>query len=130
MFYLRLFGSPTLSRDGVALGGRAMQRHRVALLALLATAGPRGLGRERVMAMLWPETGRERARNLLKVSVYELRRALGTDALLSTGDDLRLNPERVESDVGAFEKAIEDGDHQRAAAVHEGVFLDGFFLKH
>src|SRR5688572_31421339 len=36
MLQLKLFGVPTLERDGVQLAGRASQRHRLALLALLA----------------------------------------------------------------------------------------------
>jgi DNA-binding SARP family transcriptional activator len=129
MFYLRLFGSPTLSQGGIALQGRAAQRHRIALLALLATAGGRGVGRERLMAMLWPETGPDRARNLLKASVYELRRALGADALLSIGDELRLNPAAVASDIDAFETALASQDYDRAVTLHEAPFMDGFFLK-
>ena len=41
MFHLRLFGSPTLELDDVALTGRAVQRHRIAMLALLGLAPAR-----------------------------------------------------------------------------------------
>jgi DNA-binding SARP family transcriptional activator len=130
MFYLKLFGYPSLTRDGDAQGGRVAQRHRIALLSLLAVASPRGVSREWLMAMLWPDTAPERARNLLKVSVYVLRRALGPDALRSDRDELRLDPTRIDSDVKEFERALESGDPALAARIYGGVFLEGFFLKH
>ena len=36
------------------------------------------------------------------------------DAVLSAGDELRLNPERIESDVAAFQAAVLRGDLERA----------------
>ena len=44
MLRLKLFGAPALERDGAPVVGRAAQRHRLALLALLALAilGPPG----------------------------------------------------------------------------------------
>jgi DNA-binding SARP family transcriptional activator len=51
---LRLFGSPSLSIDGVILSGRAAQRHRLALLALLALSPGCRLSREKLLAYLWP----------------------------------------------------------------------------
>ena len=130
MFYLELFGSPSVRRgeDGGSIRGRAGQRHRLALLAVLAISGARGLSRERLMALLWPDSDQERARNLLKVSVYVLRQAFGEDAVLSEGNELRLNPERIEADVAAFERAMDKGDHERAVSLYHGPFLDAFFL--
>src|SRR5262245_45802884 len=111
MFLLRLLGGASIeSNDGAPLTGGAAQRHRLALLALLACSPGWTLSREKLLAFLWPESDSERARNLLKVSVYVLRKALGEDTLLSSGDDLRLNPEQVGTDVAAFQSAIERGD--------------------
>jgi adenylate cyclase len=126
---LRLFGSPSIERpDGTAVTGRAVQRHRLALLALLALAPSRRLSRDRLMAWLWPEADAERARSLLNTSTYILRTALGDGALLSTGDDLRLDGELVLSDAAEFEAAVAREDHELAAALHVAPFLDGFFL--
>lgn len=110
------------------LGGQAVQRHRIALLALLARSPERGLSREKVMAYLWPESDAEHARNLLNVSVYVLRKALGEDALISGGEHLRLNLQIVRADVAEFDAALGRGEHERAAAAYDGPFLDGFFL--
>ena len=128
MFQLKLFGVPSLSRDGAILTGRAAQRHRLALLALLATAPDRRLTRDKLIAYLWPESGADRGRNLLKVATYVLRTELGEDTLVSTGDELRLNPDLIRIDVADFDNALEQSDHARAVTLYTGPFLDGFFL--
>ncbi|HEX3159915.1 MAG TPA: BTAD domain-containing putative transcriptional regulator, partial [Gemmatimonadaceae bacterium] len=128
-FHLRLFGSPSLNGDGAVLPARATQRHRLALLALLALAPARRSSRDKLLAYLWPERDAERGRNLLKVSTYVLREALGERALLSEGDDLRLNTEMIRVDVAEFEAALERADPARAVALYKGPFLDGFFLR-
>jgi DNA-binding SARP family transcriptional activator len=129
MFYLKLFGSPSLERDdGAPLTGRAAQRHRVALLALLALAPAQRLSRDKLIAYLWPESDSERGRNLLNVSTYVLRAAMGESALLSSGDDLRLNADVIQVDVAEFEAALERADHARVVALYRSRFLDGFFL--
>ena len=131
LFSLKLLGSPTIQGPGdTPLGGQAAQRHRIALLALLARSPERGVSREKLLAYLWPESDPEHARNLLNVSVYVLRKALGEDALLSGADHLRLNRQVIRSDVAEFETALLEGERERAAASYEGPFLDGFFLDH
>ena len=126
-FQLRLFGSPSLESDG-PVSGRATQRHRLALLALLAQAPGRRLSRDKLLAMLWPERDADRGRNLLKVATYVLREALGERALLSEGDDLRLNADIIRIDVAEFEAALEQDEPARAVALYKGPLLDGFFL--
>jgi TolB-like protein/DNA-binding SARP family transcriptional activator len=128
-FYLRLFGSPSIEGpDGAPLAGRVSQRHRVALLALLALTPDSRLTRDKLIAYLWPESDQERGRNLLSVATYVLRSSLGEAAVVAAGEDLRLNREVIRTDVAEFEEAIERGDHARAAALYRGPLLDGFFL--
>ncbi len=128
MFYLRLFGSPNLERDDVAVSGGATQRHRLALLALLAMAPSRRLSRDKLIAYLWPDRDADSGRNLLKVSTYVLRSVLGDGTLLSEGDDLRLNAQSLAIDVAEFDVALESRDYQRAVELYKGPFLDGFFV--
>src|SRR6185436_4924946 len=46
-------------------------RHaRLALLAVLAAAGDRGVSRDRVAALFWPESDDTRARHSLRQSLY------------------------------------------------------------
>ena len=128
MYYLKLFGSPTLAAEAGPLTGRAVQRHRIGLLALLALAPGRRMSRDKLLGYLWPERDTENARNLLKVATYVLRTELGDNALLSDNDDVRLNEEIVQTDVGLFEVAIKQADFLRATELYQGPFLDGFFL--
>jgi TolB-like protein/DNA-binding SARP family transcriptional activator len=81
-----------------------------------------------LIAYLWPESDAERGRNLLKVSSYVLRTTLGEGALLSEGDDLRLNADAVRADAAEFEAALAQADYARAVALYKSPFLDGFFL--
>src|SRR5687768_3571962 len=130
-FFLRLFGSPSIEASdggGVPLSGRVAQRHRLALLALIAVAPGQRLSRDKLIAYLWPESDSERARNLLKVSTYVLRSELGESALMSEGDDVRLNADVVRTDAVELDAALARGDYEAAVALFKGPFLDGFFL--
>lgn len=127
-FSLKLFGGASLAAASGPIDGSAAQRHRLALLAVLATSAPKVVSRDKLIAWLWPERDAERARGLLNQAVYVLRQALGPDAILASGDTLRLDPDLVEADVVAFERALAAGDRERAIAVYAGPFLDGFFL--
>ena len=128
MLQLKLFGVPAIERDGVLLTGRATHRHRLALLALLALAPGRRVSRDKLIAFLWPDSDDDKGRNLLKVATYVVRSELGDDALLTSGDELRLSTDLVQVDALEFEAAVESGDHVRANALYRGPLLDGFFL--
>src|SRR5687767_13302547 len=117
MVHLRLFGSPNLESDDAAVASGATQRHRIALLALLAGAPGYKLSRDKLIAYLWPDRDADGGRNLLKVSTYVLRTALGDSVLLSEGDDLRLNAEVLTIDVAEFESALERRDYARGVAL-------------
>jgi DNA-binding SARP family transcriptional activator/TolB-like protein len=99
------------------------------LLAVLATAGPTGFSRDKLLLHLWPESDEERARHALKQAVYSLRRELGTDEVIVGTASLSLNPSIITSDARDFETAIAAGDHTIAIALYNGPFLDGFHLK-
>jgi TolB-like protein/DNA-binding SARP family transcriptional activator/Flp pilus assembly protein TadD len=128
-FYLRLLGSPSIeAADGAPVSNRVTQRHRVALLALLAVSPGERLSRDKLIALLWPESDADRGRNLLNVATYVLRGALGEDALVSAGDELRLSADIIRSDVADLGAALAAGDDARAVELYRGPFLDGFFL--
>lgn len=127
-FSLKLLGGVALVGEQGLVTGQAVQRHRLALLAVLAAAHPRAVSRDKVMAWLWPERDIEPARRLLNQAVHALRRTLGAEAILSAGDELQLNAGLVHCDVVAFEEALAGGAPDRAVALYAGPFLDGFFL--
>jgi DNA-binding SARP family transcriptional activator len=123
-FHLRLFGSPSIEGDGGALTGRVSQRHRLALLALLALSPGGRVSRDKAVASLWPESDQEKGRNLLSVAMYVIRSSLGDAALVGTADELRLDADVVRSDVADFEAALARGDHAAAVSLYRGPFLD------
>ena len=102
-------------------------RLRLAVLALLAVAGGRGLTRDKLLAYLWPESTPDNARHALEQLLYALRRQ-GPRELVVGGDPLRLNPDLVMTDVEEFERRLATGQREAAAALYRGPFLDGFFL--
>src|SRR6185503_15476783 len=58
---LRVLGGLALIGPDGPIGGRAGQRRRLALLAILAHARGRPVSRDKLIALLWPETDTERA---------------------------------------------------------------------
>ncbi len=119
---LRTFGGLWIEGPAPpALGPRPL-----ALLALVAAAGKKGISRDRVIGILWSETEEEQARHTLSQTLYSLRRETGSDLIQGTAQ-LRLAPV-VSSDVGDLEEAIAAGAPDTAESLYSGRFLDGFYL--
>ena len=85
---LRTFGPLGLHGRVGPLTGAAAQRRRLALLAILAVAGARGVSRDKVVALLWPERDAERARHALAQLLYAMRRDLPAGAVAADGGTL------------------------------------------
>jgi DNA-binding SARP family transcriptional activator len=105
----------------------APQRRHLALLALLAAAGDRGMSRDKVVACLWPESAVGSARHALEQLLYSMRRQL-PQAVAQGSDPLRLDPAVLSTDIAEFTGRLAAGDLAGAVAVYRGPFLDGFFL--
>jgi DNA-binding SARP family transcriptional activator/TolB-like protein len=125
---LKMFGGLSISRDGAPVEGAGAQRRRLALLALLAAAGERGVSRERILALLWPESDLERARKSLAQAVYALRRELGDENLVAGTTDLRVGSDTFTSDLAEFRTALAEGRPEDAVALYDGPFLDGVYI--
>ena len=128
MITVQLLGGACLRSGGVPLVGPPAQRHRIALLALIAASWPRPLSRDRAMALLWPERDVASARRLLNLAIHVLRTTLGDGSIVSTGDGLVLDPTHLSCDLHALDVAIDDGDHDRVVRLYTGPLLDGFHL--
>jgi DNA-binding SARP family transcriptional activator/Tfp pilus assembly protein PilF len=129
MYSLRLLGGVDLEGPSGPVTGPAVQRRRLAVLAMLAMSGENGCSRDKLVGHVWPEREEERARHVLATALYVFRSELGEEAVLAKGEYLRLNPEVVRSDVEVFAKALESGDLERATDAYGGPFLEGFYLK-
>lgn len=129
MLKLKLFGAPFIEAAGEPVTGRAARGHRLALLALLAVARARPVKRDRIIALLWPESATERARHQLSDTLYILRAGLGADAIGATADDLVLNPLAVTADVAVFEQLLDEGRLEAAVELFTAPLLEGFHLR-
>lgn len=105
----------------------ALGPRRLALLALVAAAGRRGLSRDRAIGILWPDAEQELARHTLSQAIYTLRRDTGRDWIVA-GNELKLAPE-ISSDVGELKEAEAAGGHEAVVALAAGAFLEGFYLQ-
>src|SRR5438045_3311174 len=126
MLVLELLGTLSLRNETPPVPVSAQQKRSLGLLAILALAGRQGLPRDRIEAYLWPESSAPLARHSLDQTVYAIRQALGSSFLLSTGRELRLNPDLVQVDAWEFEEAIRARQWAAAVDRYEGTLLEGF----
>ncbi len=125
MYRLITFGGLNVERDGAPMPTMAAQRKALALLAIVAASGPAGVARDRLVALLWPESDSDRARGALKQMLHSLRRQLGPDDVLTGTASLSLDPQYIDSDIAAFVAARRTGRSEDAVALYAGPFLDG-----
>ena len=126
MLVLELLGTLSLRDETSPVPVSAQQKRSLGLLAILALAGKNGFPRDRVEVYLWPESSAPLARHSLDQTVYAIRRALGGDFILSTGRELRLNPDSIQVDLWDFEQAISARQWGAAVERYKGTLLDGF----
>jgi len=125
VYRLITLGGLNVERDGVPMPTMAAQRKALALLAIVAASGPTGVPRDRLMALLWPESDSDKARGALKQMLHSLRRQLGPDDVLSGTASLALDPQHIDSDIAAFTVARRTRRPEVAVALYAGPFMDG-----
>ena len=128
MFRLRVLGGFALEGPSGTATFPLPQRRAEAVLAVLAVCGDLGCSRERLMALLWPESDDARARRALRDTLHTIRHALGPAAVLSAGELLRLDSSVVESDVHSFTQALGSDRQADAVRYYGGPLLEGFHL--
>src|SRR5207249_81244 len=82
MLHLKTCGGLSVEAEGASASGAAQRRKTLALLALLAAAGRRGMSRDKLITYLWPDADVEHGRNLLNQACYALRRDLHAPELI------------------------------------------------
>src|SRR5207247_1331096 len=103
---------------------------RLALLAYLAAATPRGLHRrDSLLALFWPELDQEHARAALRQALHVVRDALGADVIVTRGDEeVALDFDLMWCDVVAFDRAVAAEQFSEALDLYRGDLLEGFFI--
>ncbi len=131
MIELRALGTLALrDSSGEDLHSVLAQPKRVALLAYLAIARPRGFHRrDTLLALLWPEQDDQHARWALNQALRHLRSALGKEVVPSRGDgEVGISPEHLRCDTAEFEAAIVAGSPADALGLYRGDLLAGFHV--
>jgi serine/threonine-protein kinase len=131
MIEFRMLGSVELrSSDGLERHALLAQPKRIALLAYLCLARPRGFHRrDTLVGLFWPESDQAHARTSLRNALHVLRRGLGDSVILSRGDEeVAVDAATLRCDVLAFEDAVAAGRLEEALALYRGDLLTGFFL--
>jgi DNA-binding SARP family transcriptional activator len=128
MIRIRTLGGLSVQGAPNGLASVVTQPRRLAVLAVIARAGDRGITREKILAALWPDADGEVGRRSLSQALYALRRDLNADELLVGVQELKVNPDVATCDVIEFETALAERNIERAAEIYGGPFLDGFRL--
>jgi DNA-binding SARP family transcriptional activator/tetratricopeptide (TPR) repeat protein len=125
---LALLGPPVVERDGAAVSFDT--KKAVALLAVLGVTG-RDQGRDRLAALLWPESDTNRARGSLRRTLSVTAAAVGEGLVISRAS-VGLRPGGMRVDVTDFEALAARSDEaalERAARLYRDDFLAGFSLR-
>ena len=128
MVRLRVLGGFALDERSGAPAPALPKRRAQAALAVLAVCGDLGCTRERLLALLWPESDEASARHGLRDVLHAIRRALGPEAVPASGSHLRLDSAVVSSDARSFTEALGSGRPADAVGVYGGPLLDGFHV--
>jgi DNA-binding SARP family transcriptional activator len=123
---LRLLGTPGVVRENGTVGP-PVTGQALALLAVLACAGERGVARDKLLALLWPEADASAASHRLSQLVHWARRTLESPRVVNGTKELRLHGSDLACDLWDFEEARRTGRLEQAAALY-APFMDGFYL--
>src|SRR5690348_13269214 len=125
---LRVLGGFALEGPSGASAPPLPQRRAKAVLAVLAVCGDPGCTRERLLALLWPESDEAHSRHGLRDALLAIRHTLGAGTVRSVGDFVRLDPSVVVSDVRSFLQALASGQYADAVRGYGGPLLEGFHV--
>jgi len=131
MIEFRLLGTLHLTdAEGREVKSLLTRSRRVALLAYLAAARPRGFHRrDTLLALFWPELDQEHARAALRQALHVVRGSLGADFVLTRGhEEIGLDFDHLQCDVVAFDHAVSSGRFGEALDRYQGPLLEGFFI--
>ncbi|MCP4382837.1 MAG: tetratricopeptide repeat protein, partial [Hyphomicrobiales bacterium] len=97
-FWLQTLGEVTLS-DTSGRPTKLRTRKALFVLACLAAKPAHTWTRDRLATLFWADRQEEQARNSLRTALSDIRRVLGSDALVIDGTSVRLAPGFVATDI-------------------------------
>ena len=118
----KLFGIPQITKDGQPVF-LPYAKISALLYYILVT---RVVSRDEAAGLLWPDESDEAARRSLRNAIYQAKKALGVDIILSPKKSILMLNETLDLtvDVDQFWQ-----DPQQNLHLYTGEFLQGFFLK-
>ena len=131
MLKLRVLGRMELSGgEETDLDSILRRPKRLAILAYLCLADPGSLiRRDTLIALFWPESDEDHARAALNQSLYVLRSALGSQAVIGRGrEEVGIDRSLLGCDACAFRDALENDDLQHALDLYAGELLPGLHI--
>ncbi len=130
MIELRTLGATEVRLQGSPDRGVYLQPKRLAVLAYLATARPRGVHRrDSLLVVFWPEVSEHRARNALSQTLHAIRRDIGQEVLLSQGHELvGVDAAGLSCDAVEFAERLERGELEAGLRLYRGEFLRGLLI--
>ncbi len=131
MTELRLLGGVSIDAPGESRADELVrQPKRLALLAYLATALPRGFWRrDQLLPLLWPEFEQQRARAALRKTIHHLRQALPEGTIESRGkEEVGIPADSLWVDVAQFDSLLDAGSEAEALELYRGDLMPAFHL--
>jgi DNA-binding SARP family transcriptional activator len=118
------------SADGRELYSSVVQPKRIALLAYLCIAQPRGFHRrDTLIGLFWPNSDQEHARTSLRKALHILRRALGDQTIVSRGnEEIAVDFKGIFCDAALFDASLKASRLEEALEIYRGDLLPGFFI--
>jgi TolB-like protein len=130
MIELRTLGVTQVLQRGPPDRSFHLQPKRLAVLAYLAAARPRGMHRrDSLLVMFWPDEDEQRARNALSQTIHAIRRDVGPQVLLTQGHELiGIDAEGLSCDAVKFEELLDREDLEEGLRLYRGEFLHGLAI--
>jgi DNA-binding SARP family transcriptional activator len=122
----RLLGPPDILIDGQPPPPELMWRKHQALCIALWTAPECTRSRDQLIGLLWSDKTDRAARHSLNEALRVIRRAVGDDAIDTTGDHVRWTA-AIALDTARF-AALEEADPAAAAELVTGAYCDGLVV--
>ena len=120
-FRLQLFGGPRLQRGDTPV---RISPQELSLVALVASAGRRGMGRDELLDYMWKSGSHITLRPRLAQVLHMARQKLGCPtAIVDAGRCLILSNEHFSTDLEEFENALSGGRFEEAISLLSLGFL-------